>query len=251
MAAKKQAQRSPLYPIVGLDIAIQKLEKFYNVEGQNTVSREAAIEALGYKGASGASLQMLATLIQYELLEKAGTGEIKISDIGLALIVGTETEKQESILKAAKKPLIFEEILNQFSSNKPSERSLLSFLIQRKPKGYVHSSAKKIINSFFDTMELANLYETEYNKPEPENNNNNNNDDEKNDKKNKDTPPMNPDKVEQVTFPLQEGQAILNLPKNLCEGSVEVLKKWFDFIISIKKPIEKAKINDDSNQEAN
>ena len=235
MTTKKT--RSPIYPIVGLNTAIDKLKDFYAIEGQNIVKREDALKAMGYSGISGQSMQMLATLTQYDLLEKAGTGEIKIADTGLAIIVGTNEEKEQSILIAAQNPPIFKEILNQFSSNKPSERSLMSFLIQRKPKGYIHRSAEKITKSFFETIELANLYKTEYNKQESEYNNNDDN--EKKEKINKDIPPMNPDKAEQVTFPLQEGQAVLSLPKNLCEGSIEVLKKWFDFIIDIKKPIDK------------
>ena len=236
MTTKKRSQRSPAYPIVGLNTAIDKLEAYYGEEGQNIVSRDAAIESMGYTSASGQSLQMMSTLIQYDLLEKTGAGQVKISDIGLAIMAGLDDDKQEAILQAAVSPPIFAELKDSFPLNKPSVRAITSHLIQRKPKGYNQKSANKISKAFHDTIEFANLYGKDYNGTSEETENV--------------VPLKGEAKVrtsatgnltassgKQAILPLPEGEVMINFPQyELSEASVGILKDWIDLILRIKEP---------------
>ena len=236
MTAKRRSQRSPAYPIVGLETAIEKLESYYRNEGQNIVSRDAAIESMGYASASGQSLQMMSTLIQYGLLEKTGTGQVKISDVGLAIMVGMEGERQDAILRSAVSPPIFSELKEAFAQNKPSTKAIASYLIQRKPKGYNHASANKICKAFHETIEFANLYGKEYNEPPEETDNK---------VRGEGQTHMDASVVADVnvlteaTLPLQEGMVKLSIPKKgLSKTSIGLMKQWVDLILRINSPTQ-------------
>jgi hypothetical protein len=160
--------RSPKYPIVGLKSAIDKLAALYDHIKTSTADNDVAAKAWGYGGQKicGPALQMISTLTQFGLIDRASAGKIKISDSGLDILLPhTVYDKTAAIQTAASRPMIFRELMNQYPEDLPSDDIIKAYLLRRKPSPYTEDAATKIIKSFKETRELMKLPETEENLP--------------------------------------------------------------------------------------
>lgn len=154
----KRKGRSPKYPIFGLKTAIEKLGAFYDMEGKATVPRDIALKAWGYTAISGPALQTISTLIQYGLLDRIGGKNVKISELGLSIVWPKNTfEKDEATQKAAKNPPIFNELLERFTDDIPSDDTLKAYLLRREPTSFNENAANIAIKSFKETLEFTSL----------------------------------------------------------------------------------------------
>lgn len=156
---KKKAPRSPKYPIFGLETAIERLIKLYERERTAPVLRDIAVKAWGYKGKSGSSLQTIATLIQYGLIERIGGQKVKITELGLDILLPKSSgDKTQAIQTAANSPMIFRELLNQYPESLPSDDTITAHLVRRNVP-YTEESAKKLIKSLKKTIAFAGMPE--------------------------------------------------------------------------------------------
>jgi len=160
----KKGTRSPKYPIFGVEMAIERLETFYKVEGKATVPKDVAVKAWGYTTTSGPALQTVSTMIQYGLLDKIGGKNLKITERGMDIIhPQNKPDKDKAIQEASQNPPIFAEILKHFGKDLPSDDTLKAYLVRRTPTGYTETATKTVIKSFRDTLDFTNLLHKEYN----------------------------------------------------------------------------------------
>jgi hypothetical protein len=162
MSKKKTIRkRSPTYPIIGLQEAINKVSDLYNKEKRNSVPREIAVQAMGYNSLSGRSLQILSSLFQYDLLERS-KGTVKITDDAFTILNAPEgsIDKNQALKRAALAPDVFQDIINQYPRNLPSDENIKWFLQQ---KDFSAQAANATIQSFRETISFANVYEKGYN----------------------------------------------------------------------------------------
>lgn len=160
--AKKRI-RSPKYPIFGLKTAIERIAAFYERERTASVPRDLAVKAWQYSKTSGIALQTVSTLTQYGLLERTGEKNVKVSEIGLDILVPkNQKAKNNAIQTAANRPKIFRELKKEYPEDLPSDDSLRAYLIRRQPP-YNEDSANKIIKSFKETLEFAKIKSMGYN----------------------------------------------------------------------------------------
>jgi hypothetical protein len=100
--------RSPKYPIMGLSSAIEKLKSLYEREKMASTNTDVAVKAWGYIGLSGPALQTISTLTQFGLIERAGTQRIKISELGMGILLPkAPDERLQAIQTAASQPTVF------------------------------------------------------------------------------------------------------------------------------------------------
>ena len=71
--------RSPAYPGVSVNQAIDLVAKVYAENRTNPVDRDAAARDMGFAGMTGSSSKALADLAHYGLIEKAGKGAIRVT----------------------------------------------------------------------------------------------------------------------------------------------------------------------------
>src|SRR5215471_14368415 len=74
----KAKDRSPNYPRLAFDAAIEKACAVYDQQHKHSASREVITQALGYTTFSGASETVITALKHYGLLEPAG-GALRVS----------------------------------------------------------------------------------------------------------------------------------------------------------------------------
>ena len=144
--------RSPNYPSMSLPAALERIRKIHSAEGQNTIDRESFVKILGYSGLTGPSGKLLSSLAKYGLISKAGSGEVKISDLAMDIMFGEPDTKSDAIRRAANSPSLFAEINEKWSERQPGDESLRSFLAR---KGFSMKVLDAVIAAYRDTMGLV------------------------------------------------------------------------------------------------
>lgn len=226
MAAKKKSrERSPAYPVVDLKMAVNRAKALYDAEGKNPVPRELAVKSVGYKSLSGRALQILSSLYQYGLIERA-KGKVKVSSEAFTILHAPEgsRDKTEALVKCSLSPSIFKEIYGEYKDKLPSDDTLKWYLKQRNFSG---GAAETIIQCYKETISFAKLGEIEYNEGGEQNETN---------RQNVMEPPMETfvqnsgaGASKPVVFPIGEKTAYLTISGgNPSREDLELLKKYID-----------------------
>lgn len=143
--------RSPNYPAISLREAIDRIQLLFGKAHTQLISREQAVEAMGYDGLHGASLGAISALLKYGLLEKVDS-QVKTSDRAMSIIAPhNDEERQAAIHNAAFGPPLFGEIHERFLGEIPNDDKLRTFLIR---KNFSSSALDRVVRSYRETMEL-------------------------------------------------------------------------------------------------
>jgi hypothetical protein len=153
--------RSPAYPAINLQEAIDRARKLYDAHGRSSASIEAILQEWGYKPRSGAGLVRVAALKQFGLLVDQGTGpdrRAKLTDLALTLLVDdpSSDEWNEAVREASSHPRIYRAVLEHFEGRLPnSDNALRSYLIRQR--GYTEQGVRELIPELRATMDFAGL----------------------------------------------------------------------------------------------
>lgn len=143
-------QRSPSYPAISIDQAIDFISRIHKSCRANVIDRETAAREMGYNGLTGRSMKVLSDLIQFNLLEKEGKGNVKVSQLGVDALHGIDpNDRQQAKLEAALSPQLFRDIHERFPDGIPSETAIRSFLIQQD---FMDAAIGPAINAFLETF---------------------------------------------------------------------------------------------------
>lgn len=147
--------RSRGYPATSLPDAIGRLRKIYDSENTHPADREVIAQAMGYNGRNGASDSTTAALIYYGLLEETSSRQLRISRLGLDILLGErgEADRANAIKTAAFLPDLFSEINAQYGSSGFSNRNLESYLIK---SGMTPIAAAKVVKFYRETTDFVN-----------------------------------------------------------------------------------------------
>jgi len=157
--------RSPNYPAIGLQSAIDRAAKIYEKEHTHKAPSDVVAKALGYQGLNGKSLTVLSALKKYGLLEDIGK-ELKISQDALIILVEPQSslERAAAIRRAAFAPVLFDEIRKNYGETIPSDENLRAFLLR---KGFLSSAVDAPIRAYRETIGLVNSLPKEDNSEIP------------------------------------------------------------------------------------
>ena len=162
---KGRRGRSPSYPGLNLEEAIQRTKTLYAHEGQNAAHVDVVLSHWGYKPKSGLGLVIFAALKQYGLIKDDGSGKSRqagISSLGLDIVLDQredETQRLQAIKKAALLPSSFRDVWDNYGAALPSDQTLRFFLV--RDKGYTERGASDLISHFRHTIEFAKLSESD------------------------------------------------------------------------------------------
>ncbi|MEO0391961.1 MAG: hypothetical protein AAF213_01800 [Pseudomonadota bacterium] len=130
---KMSKKQSPGYPNFALPKAIEHVRKIFSADRRNPIDREVAAKHLGYGGVSGASDKAIGSLGHYGLVEKAGKGQIKVTQLAVDILHPDNAGDRKAALQAAAmSPDIFRQIQERFSDGLPSEDNLKSWLTREE-----------------------------------------------------------------------------------------------------------------------
>jgi hypothetical protein len=146
--------RSPNFPVIDLNFAIQCVGKIYAKEGRGKFPQLSAATHLGYGTINGRSLGVLAALRAYGLVEGRGD-DLAITQDAIALIEAPEDsiDRVGALSRAFEGPAMFNKIYEQYPVP-PSEQTLRWWLIQQ---GFSADGADKAAQIYLDSYKVATL----------------------------------------------------------------------------------------------
>lgn len=128
-----------VYPAIGLDEAIDLLEKIKDQLINNEIKREIFLEKQGLSPEGGRSYAKISALVYYGLAE-TGEGKIRLTELAKKILYGTENEKKMAKPEAVSKVEVFNEIFKQFGADANTEQ-IQTFL--RQTAGLDYSESQK------------------------------------------------------------------------------------------------------------
>lgn len=143
------SRQSPGYPNFPLPKAVDQVRKIFAEDRRNPIDREVAAVHLGYSGLSGASDKALGSLGHYGLLEKAGKGQVRVTQTAVDILHPESSEGRRAALnRAAFSPSVFAEIRAHFSDGPPSEGALKSWLMREE---FLDRAINPVTKSYLET----------------------------------------------------------------------------------------------------
>lgn len=159
--SKNARLRSPAYPYLDLESAIEKTEMFYNNETTQRVSALVATADLGYEEGSSRGWRALASLLSFGLLEEEGSKEnreVWLSELGKEIFhygnKDSEDAKRAFRIAALKPPIHLElwELWGK-EGQLPSEAQMRRYLVQTK--SFNPKAVDDFLKEFVDTLTYA------------------------------------------------------------------------------------------------
>lgn len=245
MAGKgdKTRLRSPSYPYINLEKAIDLARRFYDKENKHKTSPNVAIEHMGYKASNSEGFRALAAVTSFGLLDASGSGterQVWISDLGRTILLDRRersTEKDEAIREAALRPSIYRLLWEQWGSSFPSESTMETILL--RDHNFNKVAVGQFIRNMKETFEFVRLFDKDRKDDEPveiEEDGESKAEDASiiyNPRKPADNPIV---EIRDITLPLiGGGMAVLRIPVPLSEEN-------FDFLTSLLGSMKKALI---------
>jgi hypothetical protein len=167
MAEKKQKFRSPHYPSISLEKAIERAEQLRLVAKDYSVPLLSASKAWGFSEKSSATTTVAAALSQYGLINDEGARQsrrISLSTLAERILLDSRpnsVEKAEAVKEAALSPTIFNEIWEQFGTADVDTHTLVFELtLGRKQAGkapFSETAAQEVSRLYRETLGFAGL----------------------------------------------------------------------------------------------
>ena len=224
--------RSPNYPVVSLDKAVELVRKVYKADYKNKVDKAVVATHLGYGGINGKSLGVISALSKFGLLD--GRGDLLVTDDAVTILVDPKESpaRQQAIRRAALLPAMFAQLHTHFGGTVPSPENLSAYL---QKNGFTPPAAQIVAKTYRDTM----LFVTQEAGDTPAVEQDDESAEGKGMQGQQDTgaagretslkpPPVG--SVREVSM-LDEGEAVLQWPATLSATSVEELEDWLQLVL--------------------
>jgi hypothetical protein len=157
--AKRQTGRSPSYPAINLETAIQRARQLHEKDRQLLTPVAAVVQHWGYKSFNGPASLTLAALKKFGLLEDEGSGDTRrarVSDLAVEILRNPDEQaRRAAIQRAALNPPIHVELWEKYGSALPSDLNLHWELT--RDRGFTETGAKEFISEYRATIAFAQL----------------------------------------------------------------------------------------------
>lgn len=157
--------RSRNYPALSLGEALERARELYKQEGRSRTPAAVAVGAWGYNSLNGASLRVVSALRQYGLIEGSNE-EMRLSPRALTLLLEPEQNPDyaDALHEALRTPAVFQEIIQEYGEDIPSDGALVSYLVRKLQFG--EQGARTLIDAFRASVELVRTKTTSYSSPQ-------------------------------------------------------------------------------------
>lgn len=218
--------RSPAYPAITLDDALERARVLYEKEGKHPALVRTAASHWGYKPKSSGGLTVISALRAYGLLVAEGAGaerKVRLSDDGIAIVRDereVSPERDIKIASLALKPKILLEMWNKYGTKLPSEDTVKHFLVVERD--YNPSAVSDIIKVYLSAAQRhVAVLMSEFDDIS-----------EEQDEDNDESPDSASGKIpmKQDTFTLDEGNVTIQWPSQLSEASFADLSDWLEIM---------------------
>lgn len=158
-------QRSPSYPGITLQDAIERARQFHSKEGKYEALVPTALTHWGYSTKSSGGLITVAALKAYGLMNDKGSGaerKVFLTPVGLNIVMDARSispDRDRAIREAALMPKIMADLWDRYGCELPSLDTLRHYL--RVEREFTESAVNDVIKIYIANMEFAELRETE------------------------------------------------------------------------------------------
>lgn len=156
--SKQKRPRSPSYPSISLGKAVERAEVIYKHEGKYLAPIDSILAHWGYTARGGRALRQLAALKKFGLTIEEGRREdrqIKLSQLGLYIVMPDSPERAESLKKAAMTPTIHKELQAKYPEGLPSDSTVRWYL--KSERQFTEKAASELVAEYQATMRFAGL----------------------------------------------------------------------------------------------
>lgn len=165
VAQKKTRQRSPSYPGVDLETALERAAVLRTKEGRNFAAVNAVVQHWGYGIKSSTGYIVLAALKKFGLLEEQGSGDarrVRLTNLAQKILLDDRQDSPDRlrlIQEAALTPPIHAELWQEFDGSMPSDTNLRYNL--RMQRGFSDAAVGEFIDEFRSTIAFAKLEDSD------------------------------------------------------------------------------------------
>lgn len=158
---KKRRDRSPSYPAIPLNVAVDKVRDLYRQEKAYLTPIETVLEHWKYSPKSGSGAVAVAAALKFGLVEDEGSGpnrRVKVSDLGLRIVRDTREhspDRDRLLRDAALLPTIHRELWEKYGGSLPSDANLRHAL--KFEYGFTDVGATEFAREFRSTIAFAGL----------------------------------------------------------------------------------------------
>lgn len=157
--AEKDRQRSPSYPSVSLDEAIEKARSIWDQDKAAAGTLEVIAAHLGSSPKSSGFLQSISSMIRYGLLSEleGKPRRLKLTTTAVNILVLPEGDPKRTaaIREAALTPAVFKDLWESHGTDLPSDANLVVDLMTNGR--FSHNAAVDLIKQYRKTLAFANL----------------------------------------------------------------------------------------------
>src|SRR5262245_13480816 len=123
-------RRSPSYPRISLNKAVELTEKVYASAYDAVIDVNTMIGLMGFQGRTGPAAAAIASLRQYGLVEGRDQS-MKITPLAIRILHPSHfAERTEALEEAVFKPELYSEIRSHFGGKIPGDEVIKSYLVR-------------------------------------------------------------------------------------------------------------------------
>ncbi len=161
---KPRQGRSPSFPFISLQKALDRVDTFRIAEGgrpKHFAPVAAVCKAWGLGPKTGPAIQTVAAVSHFGLVEFQGTGDnraMRPTDLALQILLDKQPvspERDALIQKAALTPPIHKELWDKWQAELPSDPTLETYLV--RDRGFSDSGARDLMAEYKATIAFAKL----------------------------------------------------------------------------------------------
>ncbi len=155
--AKKERQRSPNYPAVGLREAVERVRKLVETNGRAGAPPELAAKHIGYNSAHGQAMSVVAALKRFGLVaEVSGRLAPTQAAIEILNLPDADIRKQKALQGAALSPPLYRELVEAYKDTGLPNRDILEVELTTYKK-FNPKAVGGLVSDFLDTLEYAKI----------------------------------------------------------------------------------------------
>ena len=161
--AQRKRMRSPAYPSIDLETAIDRVGVFYEREKRNRANVSVALGHWGYGKKSGLGMQLIAALKAFGLMDTSGSGENRTVILTTRALKITLDHREKSperealIREAALLPKIHRSLWEDRKGDLGSDDNLCHHLIFEHEPPFNENSVNGFIRELLATLAFAKL----------------------------------------------------------------------------------------------
>ena len=160
---RKKKGRSPSYPAIALEKAIDRAEALRKEERGNYAPVDAILDHWGYRPGSGLGLVTLSALVKFGLLEDSGSKgdrQARLTESAMTILLSPEDSKERlaAIQEAALNPPIHAALWEKYGKDLPSPVNLKMQLLRQN---FLHNAADELVQEYQNTLAFAKLLESD------------------------------------------------------------------------------------------